>query len=128
MSLVDEASRAAGDLEQRVEVVELYKRAVGAEPLSLRLWLAYCEWIWSLYTDCQSGDAGWSEEEQLLGQELFSLEVALEIWQQGAQATRYRLNDSHLLWNRWMSIELEELAMNTEPHAIERIKALFMDR
>jgi squamous cell carcinoma antigen recognized by T-cells 3 len=128
MSLVDEASRAAGDLEQRVEVVELYKRAVGAEPFSLRLWLAYCEWIWSLFTDCQSGDAGWSEEEQLLGQELFSLEVAREIWQQGAQATRYRLNDSHLLWNRWMSIELEELAKNREPPAIERIKALFMDR
>lgn len=128
MSLVDEASRAAGDLEQRVEVVELYKRAVSAEPFSLRLWLAYCEWIWSLYTDCQSGDAGWSEEEQLLGQELFSLEMALEIWQQGAQATRYRLNDSHLLWNRWMSIELEELAKNPEPPAIERIRALFMDR
>jgi squamous cell carcinoma antigen recognized by T-cells 3 len=128
MSLVDESSRAAGDLEQRVEVVELYKRAVGAEPFSLRLWLAYCEWIWSLYTDCQSGDAGWSEEEQLLGQELFSLEMALEIWQQGAEATRYRLDDSHLLWNRWMSIELEELAKDPEPPAIERIKALFMDR
>ena len=128
MSLVDESSRAAGDLEQRVEVVELYKKAVGAEPFSLRLWLAYCEWIWSLYTDCQSGDAGWSEEEQLLGQELFSLEMAFDIWQQGAQATRYRLNDSHLLWNRWMSIELEELAKNPEPPAIERIKALFMNR
>jgi RNA recognition motif-containing protein len=128
MSLVDGASRAAGDLEQRVEVVELYKRAVGAEPFSLRLWLAYCEWIWSLYTDCQSGDAGWSEEEQLLGQELFSLEVALDIWQQGAQATRYRLNDSHMLWNRWMSIELEELAKSPEPPAIEHIKSLFIDR
>ncbi len=128
ISLVDEASRAAGDLEQRVEVVELYKRSVGAEPSSLRLWLSYCEWIWSLYTDCQSGDAGWSEEDQLLGQELFSLEMALEIWQQGAQATRYRLNDSHLLWNRWMSIELEELAKSPEPAAIGRIKGLFIDR
>jgi squamous cell carcinoma antigen recognized by T-cells 3 len=128
MSLVDESSRAAGDLEQRVEVVELYKRAVGAEPFSLRLWFAYCEWIWSLYTDCQSGDAGWSEEEQLLGQELFSLDMALDVWQQGAQATRYRLHDSHLLWNRWISIELEELAKDPETAAIERIKALFLDR
>lgn len=128
LSFVDEASRAAEDLEQRVEVVELYKRAVGAEPYSLRLWLAYCEWIWSLYTDCQSGGAGWSEEEQQLGQELFPLTMALEIWHQGAQATRYRLNDSHLLWNRLISIELEELAKNPGQPAIERIRALFVDR
>src|ERR1700712_5081568 len=94
LSLVDEASRSAGDLEQRVQVVELYKKAVSEEPFSLRLWLAYCEWMWSLYTDCQTGDAGWPEEEQLVGQEIFSLEVAFDIWQQGSQAVRYRLIDS----------------------------------
>ena len=32
LALVDEASRTAGDLEQRVGVVELYKRAIAAEP------------------------------------------------------------------------------------------------
>jgi squamous cell carcinoma antigen recognized by T-cells 3 len=128
LALVDEASRTAGDLEQRVGVVELYKRAIAAEPWSNKLWLAYCEWVWSLYTDCQNGDAGWPEEEQLVGQELFSLETALDVWQQGAQAIQYRLNDSHELWNRWMSIELEQLSASPNQENIERVRKLLLDR
>ena len=128
LALVDEASRTASDLEQRVGVVELYKRAIAAEPWSIKLWLAYCEWVWSLYTDCQTADAGWPEEEQLLGQELFSLEIALDVWQQGAQATQYRLNDSHELWNRWVAIEQEELSKAPTKEKIDRIRTLFLDR
>ncbi|KAF4633599.1 hypothetical protein G7Y89_g4530 [Cudoniella acicularis] len=128
LALVDEASRTAGDLELRVGVVELYKRAIAAEPWSNKLWLAYCEWVWSLYTDCQNGDAGWPEEEQMLGQELFSLDTALDVWKQGAQATQYRLSDSHELWNRWISVEQEQLSKNSSPEGIERVKNLFLDR
>lgn len=128
LALVDEASRTAGNIEQRIEVVELYKRAVAAEPWSNKLWLAYCEWVWSLHTDCQNGDAGWPEEEQLLGQELFSLEVGIDMWQQGAQATQYRLNDSHELWNRWMSIEIQLLSEKQTKAATDRIKNLYLQR
>jgi squamous cell carcinoma antigen recognized by T-cells 3 len=128
VALVDEASRTAGDIGQRVDVVELYKRGLDEEPYSLRLWLAYCEWFWSLYTDCQSSDAGWPEEEQLLGRELFTLEAALDVWQQGAWATRYRLDDSQVLWNRWILIEQEELSKKPDEQGIERVRTLFMNR
>ncbi|TVY59352.1 putative RNA-binding protein [Lachnellula suecica] len=128
LALVDEASRTAVELVQRIEVVELYKRAIVAEPWSLKLWLAYCEWFWSLHTDCQNGDAGWPEEEQIFGQESFTLESALDIWQEGALATKYRLNDSHELWNRWISIEEEQLAKSPSPERMERVRGLFLDR
>jgi RNA recognition motif-containing protein len=128
LALVDELSRIAGDLENRVGVVEQYKRAIAAEPWSNKLWLAYCEWVWSLHTDCQNADAGWPEEEQLLGQELFSFETAIDVWQQGAQATQYRLNDSHELWNRWVSIELEQLGASPDEQNIDRVQQLFLDR
>jgi len=123
----------ASNLEQRVEVLELYKQAVGAEPSSTKLWLAYCEWVWSLHTDCQTADAGWSEEDQVVGQELFSLAMARDVWQSGAQATQYRLNDSHELWNRWMSIELEQLSKAHATKAltqqdVELVRRTFLDR
>lgn len=121
-------SRTARDISERVDVMELYKRATMAEPWSKMLWLAYCEWVWSLHTDCQNGDAGWSEEEQMLGQELFKLETALGIWQDGYQAIRYRINDSHELWNRWISIELEQASKDPNPAQLGRIQALFVDR
>jgi RNA recognition motif-containing protein len=128
LGLVDEASRTAGYLEQRIRVVELYKQAIAAEPWSNKIWMAYCEWFWSLHTDCLNGDAGWPEDEQLLGQELFSLEVALDVWRQGAQATQYRLNDSHELWNRWISIELGQLSTAPTPENIDRVRNIFLDR
>ncbi|KAF7861513.1 hypothetical protein EAF04_008076 [Stromatinia cepivora] len=128
LALVDEASRNARDLEQRIEVVELYKRAIAAEPWSNTLWLARCDWVLSLYTDCRDPDAGWPEEEQQLGQELFSLQTAQDLWQEGAAATQFRLNDSHELWNRWITIELEELAKSPSREYVERIRKIFFDR
>jgi hypothetical protein len=128
LALVDEASRTASDIEQRVGVLEVYKRAIAAEPFSNKLWLAYCEWYWSLYSDCQNGDAGWSEEEQEVGQAVFTLQEALMLWSQGAEATKYRLSDSHLLWNQYISIELQELSKSQAPESLERIRKLFLDR
>jgi len=136
LAFVDEASRTAGDLGQRVEVVEQYKLALAAEPWSLKLWLAYCEWFWSLYTDCQTPDAGWPEEEQLVGKEVFAMDTALDVWEEAARATQYRLNDSHELWDRWLSIELDELSKSRKesnakvapPAEVERVRQIFLDR
>ena len=133
LALVDEASRSASNLEQRVGVVELYKRAIAEEPSSTNLWLAYCEWVWSLHTDCQTADAGWPEEEQIYGQELFCLDVARDVWRQGAQATQFRLNDSHELWNRWRSIEEEQLSKahaskSVTQQDIDTVRRMFMER
>ena len=125
---VEEASRSASDLEQRIEVVELYKRAIAAEPWSCKIWLAYCEWVWSLHTDCQNGDAGWPEEEQLLGQELFSEDMALDVWQEGSQATQYRINDSNEVWDRWIALELEKLSKPSTEEGIEHVPKMFLDR
>ncbi|WP_423776857.1 NAD(P)H-binding protein [Bacillus velezensis] len=83
LALVDEASRNARDLEQRIKVVELYDRAIRAEPWSNPLWLARCDWVLSLYTDCRDPDAGWPEDERLVGQELFTLQTAQDLWQEG---------------------------------------------
>lgn len=129
LALVDEASRTAGDLEMRVSVVELYKsRALVAEPWSIKLWLAYCEWFWSLHTDCQNGDAGWPKEEQEVGQELFPRRLAMDIWQQGALATQYRIHDSHELWDRWVMIELAHLEQNPTREQIARLRQLYLIR
>ncbi|OTB02741.1 hypothetical protein M426DRAFT_61540 [Hypoxylon sp. CI-4A] len=128
LAYVDEESRHATDLEARIKVVELFKKAVSSEPGSLKIWLAYCEWFWSLFTDCQSSEAGWPEEEQLFGRDLFTFDSALSLWSEGYEAIRYRINDSHEFWNRWVSIELEQLARTRNPVGVRRISHLFRDR
>lgn len=126
--LLDEASRNARNLVQRVEVMEQYKDAIISEPWSIKLWLARCEWVYSLYTDCRDPDAGWPDEEQRAGQDIFSFQMVQELWQEGAAATRFRLNDSHELWNRWINIELEELAKSPTREHVERVREMFIDR
>ncbi|KAI1494224.1 hypothetical protein F5X96DRAFT_618719 [Biscogniauxia mediterranea] len=128
LAYVEEESRHASDLESRVKVVELFKSAVSSEPGSLKIWLAYCEWFWSLFTDCQSGEAGWPEDEQILGRELFSFNAALSLWSDGYEAIKYRINDSHEFWNRWVSIELDQLARTRTPSGVKRISHLYRDR
>jgi hypothetical protein len=78
VAYIDEARRNATDLERNVGIVELYKRAVAAEPGSLVVWLAYCEFVHSLYSRCFQPDNQWPEEEYAMGRELFSLATALE--------------------------------------------------
>lgn len=106
----------------------LQSKAIASEPWSLKLWLAYCEWFWSLHTDCQTADAGWPEDEQLFGQEVFTLSESLLIWEEGYRSTQYRINDSHEIWNRWISIELEELSKARTKEYIERVRNIFFQR
>ncbi|KAI3322623.1 putative pre-mRNA splicing factor [Xylariaceae sp. AK1471] len=128
LAYIDEQRRHAADLEARVKVVELFKAALGDEPASLRLWLAYCEYFWSLFTDRQSSSCSWSEDDQLLGRDLFSFDAALSLWSDGYNATKYRIADSHLFWDRWVAIELEQLARTRTPSGVKRISHLFRDR
>ncbi|KAI0534077.1 putative pre-mRNA splicing factor [Xylaria digitata] len=145
LAYIDEQRRHASDLEARVKVVELFKAALGDEPASLRLWLAYCEYFWSLFTECQSqtpssssspsspslsssSSSPWTEEERQLGRDLFSFDAALSLWSDGYNATKFRIADSHLFWDRWVAIELEQLARTRTPSGVKRISHLFRDR
>ncbi|KAK8015595.1 RNA recognition motif domain-containing protein [Apiospora marii] len=128
LAYVEEERRHVNDLEGRVKMVELFKSATSAEPGSMRIWLAYCEYFWSLFTDCQSNEAGWSTEEQQLGQQIFSFNSALSLWSDGYKPIMYRVNDSHEFWNRWISIEQEQLARTRTPFGVQRITRLFRDR
>ncbi|KAK4240086.1 hypothetical protein C8A03DRAFT_13567 [Achaetomium macrosporum] len=126
---VDHQLREATDLEARVRVVETFRHATLAEPGSLKVWMAYCEYFWSLYTDCQPGsDAGWPHEEQHVGRDTFTLDAALNLWQTGYEAVQYRLSDSHELWNRWVSLEMELLRRTATEAGVRRITHLFKNR
>ncbi|KAF7549003.1 hypothetical protein G7Z17_g6684 [Cylindrodendrum hubeiense] len=129
LAYLEETIRNASDLENRVHTVEQYKRAIAAEPGSLRIWLSYCDYFWSLWEATQAlASDGWTDEERMMGRELFSFGAALDLWQQGYEAIQYRLNDSHLLWDRWVSLEMELLSTTRTPEGIKRITHLYCDR
>ncbi|PKS07433.1 hypothetical protein jhhlp_006037 [Lomentospora prolificans] len=128
VAYVEEACRTATDLEKRVNAIEVYKRAVSAEPGSLRIWLAYCEYFHALHVACQTADPSWSNDEILMGREIFSLDADLQLWQSAYEDVRFRLSDSHVLWDRWVDIEMGLLSRTRTREGIERITFLYRDR
>ncbi|KAI0473027.1 hypothetical protein GGR56DRAFT_652844 [Xylariaceae sp. FL0804] len=128
LAYLDEQRRQATDFNAREKVVGEFQKAISLEPGSLRLWLAYCEWFWSLFTECQASDAGWSDEEQIRRRSTFSFDSALILWSEGYEHIKYRINDSHEFWDRWVSIELEQLDRTRTPSGVKRISHLFRDR
>lgn len=132
LSFIEEERRTKGrDLNSRVEILERYKQAVGAELGSIKLWIAYCEYFWSLYLNCythQTNSQGFSPEETAFGRDVFSLDAALSLWQQAYEATRYRLSDSHELWNKWISLEMDLLSRSRTNEGVVRITHLFRNR
>lgn len=132
LNLIEEERRIKGrDLSSRVDILERYKHAVNVEFGSIKIWIAYCDYFWSLYLDCyahSSNGHGLSHEEKAVGRDAFSLDAALSLWQQGYGATRYRLSDSHELWNRWISLEMELLSTSRTNEGVRRITHLFRNR
>lgn len=132
LNLIEEETRIkGGDLNSRVDILERYKQAISAEFGSIRLWKAYCQYFWSLYLECYSPNTngqGLSPEEKALGRDAFSLDASLSLWQQGYEATKYRLNDSHELWDKWISLEMDLLSTSRTNEGVRRITHLFRNR
>ncbi|KAJ6782659.1 hypothetical protein PWT90_00212 [Aphanocladium album] len=127
-SYLEEAARTATDLEHSVNLVELYKTSLIEEPGSLKLWLAFCQYFSSLRATSAGAESGWSEEEQAIGQEVFSLEAELELWQKGYTQVKFRIGDSHLFWDKWIAIEKDQLATSKQPETVERITNEYKSR
>ncbi|CAK7268534.1 Splicing factor [Sporothrix epigloea] len=131
LDYIEQHRRSTNGLEQRIHVIELYRSAVNAEPGSIRVWIAYCDYFWSLYFECmqRSGSvASWPQDEQLAAADIFSLDAALHLWSEGHEATKYRLSDSHELWNRWIALERDLLDRTRTAEGVRRITHLYRNR
>lgn len=108
----------ARNVEERMGVLELHKQATQDEPYSAKLWAAYSEYVSYLVACCweQLPPEQWSEEERLIGRELFSPQLLLETLQQGAENVKYNLQESNLVWDRYLQV-LEE---NLERGGVDR--------
>lgn len=121
----------AKTVEERMGVLELHKQATQDEPYSAKLWAAYGEYV-SYLVACsweQVPPEQWSEEETLIGRELFSPQLLLDALQQGAERVKYNLQESNLVWDRYLQVleeDLERGGFSQEKAA--RVAAIFNER
>ncbi|KNG48511.1 pre-mrna splicing factor [Stemphylium lycopersici] len=121
----------ARDVEERMGVLELHKLATQDEPYSAKLWAAYGEYV-SYLVACsweQVPPEDWSEEERLIGRELFQPQLLMDVLQQGAERVKYNLQESNLVWDRYLQVLEEDLERGGfSQEKAKRVAAIYNER
>ncbi len=121
----------AQNVEERVAVLELHKQATQEEPYSAKLWAAYGEYV-SYLVACswdQAPPEEWPDEERAIGRELFTPQLLLDALQQGAEKVKHNLQESNLVWDRYLQVleeDLERGGFSQEKAA--RVATIFNER
>ncbi|KAK5120623.1 hypothetical protein LTR85_005981 [Meristemomyces frigidus] len=118
--------------EERITVTELFQKAVQDEPASVRLWQAYADWVEANYRACNdmegADQTGWTEEDKEMCRELFTLDMLTTVLEQALPATQWRIDESHLLWNRYAELVLQALPASPAEMDIQRVRDMFLQR
>ncbi|KAK7542487.1 pre-mRNA splicing factor [Phyllosticta citribraziliensis] len=116
-------------IDDRIGVMELCAKAVQEEPASAALWRFYGDYMYELWAAAFSVEpSDWTEDEKTIGREAFTWQTMTEVWEQGLASTQWHMNDSNVVWDRWMEIMLADLERHPDPHAQQTLKNAFTDR
>ncbi|KAL9004937.1 MAG: hypothetical protein Q9188_002256 [Gyalolechia gomerana] len=137
---IEDEALLATTFDESIAVLELCVKAVQEEAGSTKLWSLYAKWMTSLYVAAKS-DYGaqeavqvsrdiqsWSDEDKVVGGEVCSWQQMMDVWASGARATKWRLDESHVLWNPYTELMLLDLARSRSPDGVVAMKAHFLDR
>ncbi|KAL4920899.1 hypothetical protein BDW62DRAFT_152087 [Aspergillus aurantiobrunneus] len=124
---IQDESMLASSVNERIAVMELCQRSIEEEYGSTKLWTIYGEWVLYLYNSAHSdsNQSQWSDEDRQVGREVFTWQSVLDTWQRGADATRWRIHDSHLLWDRLLEFHVRDLSRNPSQDKAARVRELF---
>lgn len=139
---IEDQQLLAKSLDDRITVIELCQKALDEEPGSTRLWLLYAEWMLSMFKLVNKDDERvlaigrptvkeliWLEEEDIASaRSLCSWEQTLAVWMQGVEDTKWRINDSHLIWNRYTELLMLDVGRSPSKETIDAVKSHFLDR
>lgn len=126
---IQDESMLAKTVDEKISVMEKCSKAVTEEYGSVKLWVVFGEWLLHthrLYREpAEDSSAELPEEDRMIGREIFSWKMVLDTWQTGAEDTMWRMNDSHLVWNRYIDLFVQDLQSNVSEDLIVQVKSLF---
>ncbi|KAJ5248068.1 hypothetical protein N7524_012028 [Penicillium chrysogenum] len=127
---IQDESMLAQDVDGRIAVLELCQRSVEEEFGSTKLWNIYGEWVLYLYNSAhgESSSLQWTEEDRMVGREVFTWDSVVEVWQRGADATKWRINNSHLVWDRLLDLYAQDIARAPSQEKINHLHGLYGHR
>jgi RNA recognition motif-containing protein len=129
---INDEAILARQSEERVAVMDLCQKAVQDEPTSVTLWSIYGEWVMQTYSIANGFTEGdpnvWTDIDKEICKEVFSRDICLNVWEKAVEATAWRIDESHRVWDRYVDLLLQEFPENPSPQAIEHVNNIFMRR
>jgi squamous cell carcinoma antigen recognized by T-cells 3 len=126
---IQNESMLAKTVDEKISVMEKCSKAVTEEFGSVKLWVVFGEWMLHTHRvyheSSENGPVDLSEEDRLVGREIFSWKMVLDTWQKGAEDTIWRMNDSHLVWNRYIDLLMQDLRRAGSDELVSQIRSLF---
>ncbi|KAL8947071.1 MAG: hypothetical protein Q9222_006610 [Ikaeria aurantiellina] len=130
----------ARTFDECIAVMELCQKSAREEAGSTKLWSMYARWTTSLYLAATSDDGireavedtheiqHWSDEDKIVAAEVCSWQQMMDVWARGVKDTKCRIDDSHLLWDPYTELLLQDLARAPSSDGIAAMKSHFLDR
>lgn len=130
---IQDESLLARSSEERIGVMELCQRSVEEEYGSTKLWIIYGDWMLYLHNSAFQNDEvlgqnQWSEEDKIVGQEVFTWQSVIDVWKKGAEATKWHINDSNLVWDRYLDLLTRDLGRSQQSNKLDQVKSVFEQR
>ncbi|KAF2477110.1 uncharacterized protein BDR25DRAFT_251681 [Lindgomyces ingoldianus] len=127
---ISDEKALARNTEERLGVIELCNKAVQDEPYSVKLWVLYGEYVAHLIACSHNPDPPeqWSDEDKMLGKEMFTTDLLLSTWMRGADFVKYNMADSHLVWDRYLDVLQDDLKNNFDEEKSRRVRNIFDER
>ncbi|KAJ5692946.1 hypothetical protein N7462_002369 [Penicillium macrosclerotiorum] len=124
---IQDESMLAHSVNERIAVMELCQRSVEEEFGCTKLWHIYGEWVLYLYNAAagEHGAGQWTEEDRMIGREVFNWQSVLDVWQRAAEATRWRINNSHLVWDRLLDLFTQDLTRSPSQEKITKLRSFY---
>lgn len=122
----------ASSSEERINVTDLFSKAVQDEPASVKLWQMYAGWVWNNFDACNSTDGAdqskWTDEDKELCKELFTRDMVINVLEQALGATQWRIDQSHVIWNRYAELVQEGFPQSPSNAETERLRDMYVNR
>lgn len=133
MDCLRDESMLARNNDERITVTNKCLDAIAEEHGSVKLWKIYGDWILHCYNSTQERPesnefSGGSEEDRLLGQATFTWDLVMDTWQQAVENTKWRLNDSHIIWNQYIDLLIQKYNNSGNEESAMVIRNLFEER
>ena len=130
---IKDESMLAQTMEDMVDVTEKCEKAVQEEQGSTKLWVQYGDWVLHCYELVENGrqrnsSSRLSQEDMVMGEAAFDRQLVLDTWKAAAYSTKWRIDNSHLVWDRYIELVMEDLRIANSTELIDLVKSIFEDR